>query len=330
MRKYVRSPILRWLLGGVELMQRSVSYGTNSQSPGWIGEDSLKTLYQEQVRPHGPQNIPGAYYRGLRIMAVDGATIDMPDEVANADYYGYPPASRCTPVFPKLRFVAMVECGTQTLCYAEPGPYARKERDLAFSVMAHADAGMLVTAAPQFYSYPFWKQSLATGAKLLFRLSSVLYLPREEVLSDGSYLSRIFPSPADRKKQRYGISVRVVEYTLKGLPNAGSSYYRLITNWLNCVEAPAQELVTLYHQRGTIASSFETFNNHLLEHRVVLRGQQPELVEQEFYALLLIHSSIRHLMTETVAHTGQTAQDKFFHLAVRILRPPSLSPSSQN
>ena len=40
-------------------------------------------------------------------MAIDGSTLDMPDGA---------------PTFPKLRFVAMAECGTHTLRYAKPSP----------------------------------------------------------------------------------------------------------------------------------------------------------------------------------------------------------------
>ena len=183
---------LRPLLGDEGLMQSTVSKGAISQARGRVGSGPLKALYQEQVQPHGLQGMPGVFYRGLRIMAIDGSTLDMPDEAANAECYGYPPASRGASAFPKLRFVAMAECGTHTLCYAEPGPYERGERELALSVMAHADSSMLVTADRGFYSYAFWKHSLDTGARLLFRPSSVVQLPREEVLPDGGLISARF------------------------------------------------------------------------------------------------------------------------------------------
>ena len=48
----------------------------------------------------------------------------------------------------------------------------------------------------------------------------------------------------------------------------------------------------------------------------MLRSKRPELVEQEFYALLLVHAAIRHLMTEAAAQTGQAAQVLSFIHAV--------------
>ena len=124
-------------------------------------------------------------------------------------------------------------------CYTEMSSYEQGERTLAVPVMAHADATMLVTMDRNFYSYAFWQQGLATGARLLFRLSSVLNLPREEVLADRSYLSTVYASAQDRKKGRDGVRVRVIKYTLEGIPDA-EPRYRLVTNWMDPTEAAAQ------------------------------------------------------------------------------------------
>jgi IS4 transposase len=108
--------------------------------------------------------------------------------------------------------------------------------------------------------------------------------------------------------------------------------YRLVTNWMNPTEAPALELAALYHQRWTIESSLDELKTHLADRQVVLRSKRPELVEQEFYALLLVHAAVRHLMTEAAAQTGQAAEDLSFTHAIRVLhrRLPaagSISPS---
>ncbi|MHB1494272.1 MAG: IS4 family transposase [Acidithiobacillus sp.] len=309
---------LRPLLGDDRLARTVVSKGAISQARAKVGAAPLKTLYQNQVQPHGPLGMAGVGYKGLRLMAIDGSTLDMPDEAANAERFGYPASSRGSAAFPQLRFVAMAECGTHTLCYAEMGSYEQSERTLAGPVMAHADATMLITADRNFYSYAFWQQSLATGARLLFRLSSVLKLPREKILADGSYLSTIYSSTQDRKKGRGGIRVRIIEYTLDGIPDA-EPRYRLITNWMDPTEAPALELAALYHRRWTIESSLDELKTHLADRQVVLRSKRPELVEQEFYALLLAHAAVRHLMTEAAAQTGQAAEDLSFTHAIRVL-----------
>jgi hypothetical protein len=177
---------LRPLLGDEGVSRASVTKGAISQARGPVGAAPLRQLYQEQVCPHGPARMPGVGYEGRRVMTIDGSTLEMPDESANARHYGYPGASRGSPAFPQLRFAAMVECGAHTLCYANPGSYATSAQRLAEAVIDRADATMLVTADRNFYGYPFWQRALATGAKLLFRVKRNLRLPREKELADGS------------------------------------------------------------------------------------------------------------------------------------------------
>ena len=310
---------LRQMLGDEGLSKATVTKGAISQARGQVGVAPLRQLYREQVRPNGPDGMPGVWYGGLRVMAIDGSTLDMPDEAANAERFGYPAAPRGSSAFPQLRFVAMAECGTHTLCYANPGPYATSEIKLAEPVIDQADATMLVTADRGFYGHAIWQRSLATGAKLLFRVKRNLRLPREKELADGSYLSTLYACDKDRRRQRNGTVVRVIEYTLDGIPDPEPSY-RLLTNWFDIHAAPAVELAALYHRRWTIEQTFDEFKVHLADRDVVLRSKRPELVEQEFYALLLAHAAIRRLMTQAAAATLQAAEDLSFIHAVRVLK----------
>ncbi|CAB1368964.1 IS4 family transposase [Denitratisoma oestradiolicum] len=310
---------LRPLLGDDGVSNTSVTKGAISQARGQVGVAPLRQLYQEQVGPNGPVGMPGVWYVGLRVMAIDGSTLDMPDEVANAQHFGYPGASRGSSAFPQLRFVAMAECGTHTLCYANPGPYATGEVTLAGPVIDQANASMLVTADRNFYSYAFWQRAVATGAKLLFRVKRNLQLPREKELPDGSYLTTLYAGDKDRRRLTNGTVVRVIEYVLDGISDSEPSY-RLITNWLDVNAAPGIELAALYHRRWTIEQTFDEFKVHLADRDVVLRSKRPELAEQEFYALLLAHSAIRRLMTQAAAASGQAAEDLSFIHAVRVLK----------
>jgi hypothetical protein len=310
---------LRQLLGDEGLAKATVTKGAISQARAHVGAAPLRQLYHEQVRPHGPASMASVWYRGLRLMAIDGSTLDMPDESANAEHYGYAGSSRGSSAYPQLRFVAMAECGTHTLCFAQPGPYRVGERTLAESVIDCADATMLVTADRNFYSFAFWQRSCATGAKLLFRVRNNQRLPRETALADGSFLSTLYPSEKARRDHTHGVRVRVIEYALEGIADAEPSY-RLITNWLEPDAAPAQELAALYHRRWTIEEAFDEFKVHLADRAVVLRSKRPELVEQEFYALLLAHAAVRRLMTEAAAASQVRAEALSFVHAVRVLK----------
>jgi Insertion element 4 transposase N-terminal/Transposase DDE domain len=310
---------LRDLWGDQNLADATVSKGAISQARHRVGAAPLRQLYAEQVGPLGAPEMPGVWYRAHRLMAIDGSTLEMPDEAGNLARFGAPGASRGRTAFPQLRFVSLVECGTHLLCHAQFGPYAQSELGLAEQTLAHLDASMLLLADRAFFSHALWQRALATGAKLLFRVRRNQRLPRETVLSDGSYLSTLYATDKDRRQRRRGTVVRVIEYTLQGLPDPEPSY-RLVTNWLDPEAAPAAELAALYHRRWTIEQAFDELKVHLPERRVLLRSKTPDLIEQEFYALLLAHAAIRRLMVQAAASTGQSAEDLSFVHAVRVLR----------
>jgi len=310
---------LRPLLGDDMVSKAVVSKGAISQARAQVGAAPIRQLYQEQVMPHGPTDIPSVWYGGLRVMAIDGSTLDMPDEAENARHFGYPGAAEGSAAFPQLRFVALAECGTHTLCYANAGPYRVSEVALAGDVIDRADAAMLVTADRYYFNYPFWHRALATGAKLLFRAGRNHNLAREVELPDGSWLTTLYATDTDRRHKRKGTVVRVIEYTLDGVPHAEASY-RLVTNLLDSGVAPANELAALYHRRWTIEQTFDELKVHLADRAVILRSKRPELVEQEFYALLLTHAAIRKLMTAAATTTHQAAEDLSFTHAVRVLK----------
>jgi len=315
---------LRTLLGEVGLESTVVTKGAISQARGLVGEAPLRQLYEEQVRPHGPAGMPGVMFHGYRVMAIDGSTLTMPDEKANADFYGHLSGGYGDAAFPVIRFVGMTECGTHTICFAKHGPFEEGELTLAQSVMDHADQSMIVTADRGFCGYEFWQRGLRTGAKLLFRVKKIQSLPRRQTLPDGSYLSEIHSNKNSKQKVQRTV-VRVIEYALEGIPDSESSY-RLITNWMGEDSPPAVELAALYHRRWTIEESFDEFKTHLADRKVILRSKRPELVKQEFYALLLTHAAIRKLMTEAADRTQQSAVDLSFISAVRVLqrRMPSV------
>lgn len=315
---------LRGILGEAELDGAVVTKGAISQARGAVGEAPLRDLYEEQVRPHGPQDMPGVMFHGHRVMALDGSTLTMPDEEANARFYERLSGGYGEAAFPVMRFVGMTECGTHTICFAKHGPFKEGELTMAESVMDQADSSMVVTADRGFNGYEFWQRGLRTGAKLVFRVKKSLFLPRLEVLADGSYISEI-RSDKNLKGKIRKTKVRVIEYALEGIPDTEPSY-RLISNWMGEGAPGAVEIAALYHRRWTIEESFDELKTHLADRKVMLRSKRPELVRQEFYALLLAHAAIRRLMTEAADRTQQSAVDLSFIHAVRVLqrRMPSV------
>ena len=144
-------------------------------------------------------------------------------------------------------------------------------------------------------------------------------LPCEKRLNDGSYLSRIYANPKDRRKNKNGVQVRVIEYRLEGVPDT-EDIYRLICTVLDADTAPAKELAALYHERWEIETAFGELKTHLRGARIVLRSKSPELVLQEFYGLLMAHFAIRGLMHEAALKDDIDPDRISFVHAVRVVR----------
>jgi len=309
---------LQWL-GGGQAQAVQASKSAISQARSRLGSQVMQQLAQRVLRPLAPAGAPGAWYRELRVMALDGSCMDVADESANAKFFGYPAAARGASAFPQARVLGLVECGTHAVVAADIAAYATSEKAMAAARLTlWLRAGMLVLADRGFYGFKLWALAADSGAALLWRVPSHIKLPAQEVLPDGSYLSTVYDS-ADRAR-RHGRTVRVIEYALSGLAAPVQDSYRLVTTLLDAHQAPALELAALYHERWEIESVFDEFKTHMRSASTVLRSKTPELVKQELWGLLLAHFAIRQLMAQAAWKRALDPDDLSFSHAVRVIK----------
>jgi len=215
-----------------------------------------------------------------------------------------------------MRFVTLLEIGTHAIFAAAHGTYKEGENTLAKRILPCLKADMLLIADRGFGCYPIFSEASKNGADLLFRVREAMKFACMTILEDGSYLSKIYPSFEDRLKDRNGITVRVIEYRLKG----GKEKYVLIPSILDPLQAPANELAAVYHERWENEMSYDEIKNHLKEPGECLRSKTPELVIQEFYGYLLTHFTIRSLMHQAALKNACDPDALSFTDAVRIVR----------
>ena len=68
-----------------------------------VGCRVMSQLFERVVRPLATEETPGAFLGGLRVIAVDGTVLDVPDSGANARVFGYPSSRPGTqPAFPRI------------------------------------------------------------------------------------------------------------------------------------------------------------------------------------------------------------------------------------
>lgn len=309
---------LQWLLDPAATVKVAGKSGI-SQARTRLGSEPVKKLYQTVVRPMATERTKGAWYRGWRLVSLDGSTLDVADSAENEAAFGRPAASRGASAYPQIRFVALLESGTHVLTGAQMAGCRADETALAKQVIPRLQPGMLCLADRYYPGYELWRKAHNTGADLLWRVRKNVRLDCERRLPDGSYLSRIYRSTADRVRQRNGIVVRVIEYRLEGIPGA-EPLYRLMTTILDYRQAPAKELAPLYHERWEIETSLDELKTHLRGARIVLRSKTPELVRQEFYGLLMAHFAVRGLMHEAALQADEDPDRLSFLHAVRVVQ----------
>lgn len=239
---------------------------------------------------------PQAFYRSLRLVAMDGSHFEVPDESDNVEAFGYPGSRTGVAGYPQAQCAVLIECGTHAILGANIGAYRDSEWSLCKPLLKHLNSTMLCMADRGFNGYEYWCSAKATGAQLLWRCASNRQLPVIKILEDGSFLSEIRPSKgANRKDKNAAVTVRVIEYTLPGT-NGEETRYRLLTTLLDANETPALELAAIYHERWEVESVFDELKTHLHQRRRVLRSKTAELVRQEFYGWVLAHYAVRWLM----------------------------------
>jgi len=327
---------------GAPALKRDVGKSGISAARTRLGADVMHALARQTLAPLATPDTPGAFYRDLRLVSLDGSTLEVADEAAHRSAFGVPGTGQGQTGYPQLRFTALLEHGTRALFGVTLGACTEAEVGLAAQTLPQLQPNMLCLADRGLAGYPLWAQAVATGAQLLWRIPKNRVLPVQQRLADGSYLSQMQPAARTLKRLTQtgkseqssppSLPVRVIEYRLPGVPGA-EPIYRLITTLLDPAQAPASELAALYSSRWTIESTFAEMKTTLKGAQTVLRSKTPALVRQEFWGLLLAHHVVRKLMWETsLAHAPPPDRLSFKHAlsVVRRKLPASgaLSPSA--
>ena len=314
--------VLRCVLEGLQFLRGP---GRSLQIPGKSGISQarsrlswevMRDLAAEVVQPIAVEQTRGAWYRGLRLVSLDGTTLDVADEKANAQAFGYPGVSRGQAACPQIRCVSLLENGSRVLFGARMAPYATGEISLALDAVKQLDGDMLCLADRNFFGYALWRAAQANGSQLLWRLKKSNLKEREQTLDDGSYLTTVYANAKARRARRGGMGVRIIEYHL----DDSEEIYRLTTTLLDPNQAPAGELAALYHERWQIETALDEFKTHLKGAQVALRSKTPNLVRQEFYGFMLTYFAVRQLIHEAALNADEHPNDLSFIHAVRVIR----------
>lgn len=284
------------------------------------GARLLREVFQAVAGPIATAQTASAFLGDLRLMAIDGTTLDVADTPENDRAFGRPTTKRGAGAFPQLRVLALIETGTHVICDVVIRPFGTGEVPTALRLLRSIGPGMLLLWDRGFHSYELVQATLKQRAHFLGRTKRNIILRPTEILSDGSFLARIYPSPTARRRDEHGIELRVIEYALDTPAGPGQEKYRLITSLLDERAFPAERLAATYHERWEIETALDELKIHQWAHPRPLRSKHPREVVQEVYGLLLAHLAIRTMIYQAARSSGVDPDRLSFTGALRVLR----------
>jgi hypothetical protein len=277
-----------------------------SQARRRVGSAPLRTLFALLA---GPGAAP-ARWRGLLVCALDGTTMSVPDSAANLTVYQRQTGSHGGSGYPLLRLLAVVACGTRTIVDAVFGTTSLGEIGYVPRLLRCLRPGMLLLGDRNFDVRDLITGIAGTGADLLIRCKKNRVLPRLEHLPDGSWLSTLG-----------GVTIRVIDADIVVSTGAirRTSRYRLITTLADHRAFPAADVVTLYHQRWEIETTYLELKSTTLGGRV-LRARTPDGIAQEVYAVLTAYHLLRLAIADATSAGPVTADRASFTIALNTAR----------
>jgi hypothetical protein len=296
-----------------------------SQARSRLGAGCMRQLFIRTAAPMAVDRTRGAFYKGMRLMAIDGVAFDMPDTPANAAAFGRPVTRRYgEPVeggYPQTHMTFLSETGTHIVVEAFAKRGKKSEFPMAGSLLRKVPPNSLVLWDRGFYGHASLIQAHQRGVHVVGRVGDHVTFDRVVTLSDGSYLSVIYPSWKDRRHRTKGMTVRVIDYTLDDPQRPGhGARHRLVTTLEDSQTYPATELVVLYHERWEIEIGNDELKTHQLHRFVHLRSRTPCGILQEMYGILLAYNAVRFLMHEAALSVDIDPRRLSFIHAVRVLR----------
>ena len=239
-----------------------------------------------------------AYWRGHRVVLLDGTCVSMPDEPALFEAFGTSTGYHGQGKYPLARVATLCLAGTMTVIAYALGGYCQGEWALALTILDTLRKGDLLLADRYFAAAHYYWRYQSLGLEFLTRTHQCLIvsrIKRVQSYSRNDFVGWLTINKHYRKKDRTlpaHLLVRFVQATIR--IRGTRQVIWLATSLLDAQEYPAAEIVQLYGRRWRIETAFEQLKIRLSAD--VLRSHSPDSIRKEFVArciaLNLVHSVI--------------------------------------
>jgi hypothetical protein len=254
-----------------------------------------------------------AHWRGLRPLAEDGTSAQMPDTVANCNAYPYPNGQRAGCGFPIVRLGGLVDLSHGGLCGLASCDMQTSELHNHGQLEAELHAGDVFIADRLYSSYELIERLLSKGVHFIGRTHQARKIdfrrgkkvgPDQRLVTWNKPRQR--PKRSSLSKKQWEalpetITVRLIR--CKGPDREGQKKTRyIVTTLLDPVAWPAEEVASLYLHRWEIEVRFRDIKTTLgME---MLRTKSPAMIERELLMHQIVYNLMRLVMLKAAIQNG--------------------------
>jgi hypothetical protein len=263
-----------------------------------------------------------AYWRGHRVVLLDGTCLSMPAEPALFETFGVNTGYHGQGRYPLARVATLCLAGTMTVIAYALGAYRQSEWALALTIFETLRRGDLLVADRYFSAAHYFWHYQSLGLDFLTRTHQRLIISRikrVQSYSRNDFLGWLTINKPYRKKDRTlpeHLLVRFVQATVR--IRGERQVIWLATSLLDAKDYPATEIVQLYGRRWRIETAFEQLKARLSAD--VLRSHSPDGIRKEFAARCIALNLVHSILLEAASlHHVDPMRLSFAHAVRAIL-----------
>jgi hypothetical protein len=295
-----------------------------------LGDDAIKWLYERTAREWSHASARKHAWRGLALYGADGTTIRVPDSAENREHFGGQKGRwNGTSGYPMARLVTLMALRSHLLAGAKFGPYSVDERTYAADLWSLVPPKSVVILDRNFLNAKTLLGLERMGERFwLTRAKSTSKWKRLKRLALGDELVEMTVSGEARKLDPTlptTWTMRTIRYRRKGFATQ-----TLLTSLLDHRRYPANEIVSLYHERWEIELGYNEVKRVMLDREETTRSKSPRGVAQELWGLALAYNLVRFEAERVADEAGVPPTRISFTAALTLVETAFRSWSLEN
>jgi len=259
-----------------------------------LGSESIRSVFhQTQSQWHELSEHP--VWCGLNLYGVDGVVWRTPDTKENNLEFERTSNHHGKASYPQVRMVCQMELTSHLLTNSAFDNVATNEMVLAERLIEGTPNHSLTLFDRGFYSLGLlnrW-QNAGEMRHWLMPLKKNTQFEVLRKIGKNDKIIRLTACPQARKKWNdlpQTIDARLLNKKVNG------KEVQILTSMVAPLYFPSADIVDLYAHRWEIELGFREIKQSLLDNRFTLRSNQPELIRQELWGILLAYNLIRFKM----------------------------------